>query len=78
MGARRARFMQRIASSTTPWRIASVPDSLQEAQSPRHPLVRDGLEEPRLPAPEKRTAGVRWHDMPVIPPVLVVRMRQTK
>jgi hypothetical protein len=35
----------------------------------------DGIEEPGLPEPEKRRAGVRWDDMPEIPPVMVVRMR---
>ncbi len=40
-----------------------------------HGFVVDGLEEPGLPEPEKRKAGVRWDDMPEIPPVLVVRMR---
>jgi len=38
-------------------------------------FVVDGLEEPGLPAPEKRQAGVRWDDMPEIPPIMVVRMR---
>jgi hypothetical protein len=36
-------------------------------------LVVDGLEEPRLQSGE-RSAGLRWEDMPDIPPVLVVRM----
>lgn len=34
----------------------------------------DGLEEPGLPATAPPTAGVQWHDMPEIPPILVVRM----
>jgi SAM-dependent methyltransferase len=34
----------------------------------------DGLEEPGLPAPTSPRAGVRWHDMPDIPPIMVVRM----
>ena len=34
----------------------------------------DGIEEPRFPE-ETPKAGVRWHDMPDIPPVMVVRMR---
>jgi hypothetical protein len=38
-------------------------------------LVVDGIEEPGLPEPDKRSAGVRWDDMPEIPPVMVVRMR---
>lgn len=38
-------------------------------------LVVDGLEEPALPKPEKQRAGVRWDDMPDIPPILVVRAR---
>jgi 2-polyprenyl-3-methyl-5-hydroxy-6-metoxy-1,4-benzoquinol methylase len=35
----------------------------------------DRLEEPRFASPKARRAGVRWADMPEIPPVLVVRMR---
>ena len=38
-------------------------------------FVVDGIEEPRLPQAEKPKAGVRWHDMPDIPPVMVVRMK---
>jgi len=38
-------------------------------------FVVDGIEEPGLPASEKSKAGVRWDDMPEIPPVMVVRMR---
>ncbi len=38
-------------------------------------FVMDGIEEPGLPEPEKRRAGVRWHDMPEIAPIMVVRMR---
>lgn len=38
-------------------------------------FVVDGIEEPGLPEPEKRKAGVRWDDMPEIPPVMVVRMK---
>ena len=37
-------------------------------------FVVDGIEEPRFPDQASR-AGVRWHDMPDIPPVMVVRMR---
>ena len=37
-------------------------------------FVVDGIEEPRLPGEQSR-AGVHWHDMPDIPPVMVVRMR---
>jgi SAM-dependent methyltransferase len=37
-------------------------------------FVLDGIEEPRLPAPETATGGVRWHDMAEIPPILVLRM----
>ena len=36
-------------------------------------FVVDGIEEPRFPE-VTRKAGVRWHDMPDIPPILVVRM----
>ena len=35
----------------------------------------DGIEEPALPKPDKLKAGVRWDDMPEIPPILIVRMR---
>lgn len=37
-------------------------------------FVVDGIEEPGLPEPEKHKAGVRWDDMPEIPPIMVVRM----
>jgi 2-polyprenyl-3-methyl-5-hydroxy-6-metoxy-1,4-benzoquinol methylase len=37
-------------------------------------FVVDGTEEPHFPEHEPR-AGVRWQDMPDIPPVMVVRMR---
>jgi 2-polyprenyl-3-methyl-5-hydroxy-6-metoxy-1,4-benzoquinol methylase len=37
-------------------------------------FVVDGLEEPRLPVEPPRKAGVRWADMPDIPPIMVVRM----
>jgi 2-polyprenyl-3-methyl-5-hydroxy-6-metoxy-1,4-benzoquinol methylase len=40
-------------------------------------FVLDGIEEPGLPEPDKRKAGVEWDDMPEIPPVLVVRMKLT-
>lgn len=36
----------------------------------------DGLEEPCLP-PADGKPGVRWRDMPDVPPILVVRMRRT-
>jgi SAM-dependent methyltransferase len=39
-------------------------------------FVVDGIEEPRLPEVEQPKAGVRWHDMPEIPPIMVVRMRR--
>jgi SAM-dependent methyltransferase len=35
----------------------------------------DGLEEPGFPTAETPAAGVRWSDMPEIPPVMVVRMK---
>jgi SAM-dependent methyltransferase len=38
-------------------------------------FVVDGIEEPGFPAPRERRAGVRWHDMPDIPPIMVVRMK---
>jgi 2-polyprenyl-3-methyl-5-hydroxy-6-metoxy-1,4-benzoquinol methylase len=39
-------------------------------------FVVDGIEEPRLPAAERSAAGVRWDDMPDIPPIMVVRMKR--
>jgi hypothetical protein len=36
----------------------------------------DGSEEPRLPNADEKP-GVRWRNMPDIPPILVVRMRRT-
>lgn len=41
-------------------------------------FVMDGIEEPGLPEPDRRRAGVRWDDMPEIPPVMLVRMRLEK
>jgi hypothetical protein len=38
-------------------------------------FVVDGIEEPRLPMVKQPGAGVRWHDMPDIPPIMVVRMK---
>ena len=38
-------------------------------------FVIDGIEEPALPEPETRKAGIRWSDMTDIPPILVVRAR---
>jgi hypothetical protein len=40
-------------------------------------FVMDGIEEPGLPAADQPHAGVRWTDMPDIPPILVVRMQLT-
>jgi hypothetical protein len=40
-------------------------------------FVVDGIEEPRFPQAEEPKAGVRWHDMPDIPPIMVVRMKLT-
>ena len=37
-------------------------------------FVVDGVEEPHFPGVTPN-AGVRWHDMPDIPPVMVVRMK---
>jgi SAM-dependent methyltransferase len=39
-----------------------------------HGFVVDGIEEPGLPS-AARKAGVRWSDMPDVPPILVVRMK---
>jgi len=38
-------------------------------------FVVDGIEEPGFPIQEARRAGVKWEDMPEIPPIMVVRMR---
>ena len=38
-------------------------------------FVVDGMEEPGFPKTEIPKPGVRWHDMPDIPPILTVRMR---
>ena len=38
-------------------------------------FVVDGMEEPSLPRDRARRGGMRWDDMPDIPPVMVVRMR---
>jgi 2-polyprenyl-3-methyl-5-hydroxy-6-metoxy-1,4-benzoquinol methylase len=38
-------------------------------------FVVDGIEEPVLPESEGRQAGLRWEDMPEIPPVMVIRIR---
>jgi 2-polyprenyl-3-methyl-5-hydroxy-6-metoxy-1,4-benzoquinol methylase len=38
-------------------------------------FVVDGIEEPGFQAPAKGSAGVRWNDMPEIPPIMLVRMR---
>jgi 2-polyprenyl-3-methyl-5-hydroxy-6-metoxy-1,4-benzoquinol methylase len=40
-------------------------------------FVVDGIEEPRFGRDEPK-AGIRWHDMPDIPPVMVVRMKLTR
>jgi SAM-dependent methyltransferase len=37
-------------------------------------FVVDGIEEPHF-AEDRPRAGVRWHDMPDIPPIMVVRMK---
>jgi hypothetical protein len=37
-------------------------------------FVVDGIEEPNFPAATPK-AGVRWHDMPDIPPFMIVRMK---
>ncbi len=41
-------------------------------------FVMDGIEEPAFPKPEKQRAGVRWNDMPDIPPVLSGRRKSWK
>ena len=38
-------------------------------------FVVDGIEEPGFADAHKPTAGVRWHDMPDIPPIMVARMK---
>jgi hypothetical protein len=39
-------------------------------------FVVDGFEEPSFAPMETPKAGVKWNDMPDIPPILVVRMRR--
>jgi 2-polyprenyl-3-methyl-5-hydroxy-6-metoxy-1,4-benzoquinol methylase len=39
-------------------------------------FIVDGIEEPGFPHSESGTAGVRWNDMPEIPPILVLRMKR--
>ena len=39
-------------------------------------FVVDGFEEPGFMPADTPRAGVKWHDMPDIPPILVVRMRR--
>ena len=41
-------------------------------------FVVDGLEEPGFPQTDTRKAGVRWHDMPDIAPIMVVRMKLSR
>src|SRR5262249_44943911 len=38
-------------------------------------FVVDGIEEPGFPEADTPKAGVRWNDMPDIPPIMVVRMK---
>jgi hypothetical protein len=38
-------------------------------------FVADAIEEPAFEKPDKPEPGVRWDDMPEIPPLMVVRMR---
>jgi 2-polyprenyl-3-methyl-5-hydroxy-6-metoxy-1,4-benzoquinol methylase len=38
-------------------------------------FVVDGIEEPGFPGVDTPKPGVRWHDMPDIPPIMVVRMK---
>ena len=40
-------------------------------------FVVDGIEEPGFSSPGPASAGIRWNDMPEIPPIMVVRMRLT-
>jgi len=57
---------------------AEIPDQAEENRriwDANAGFVVDGSEEPGFPEPEQRRAGVRWDDMPGIPPVMVVRMR---
>src|SRR5262249_37743373 len=41
-------------------------------------FVVDGIEEPGLPEADPPSPGVRWHDMPDVPPVMAVRMKLMK
>jgi ubiquinone/menaquinone biosynthesis C-methylase UbiE len=38
-------------------------------------FVVDGIEEPGFQVSDRPRAGIRWHDMPDIPPIMVVRMK---
>jgi len=38
-------------------------------------FIMDSMEEPGFPALEKPKAGVRWDDMPEVPPVMVIRLK---
>jgi 2-polyprenyl-3-methyl-5-hydroxy-6-metoxy-1,4-benzoquinol methylase len=40
-------------------------------------FVVDGIEEPGFPPADTPRPGVRWNDMPDIPPIMVVRMKLT-
>jgi len=88
-GRQRIRSGVRIASYLTPAAaktegVLGQPEPQFSFHRPLHLLlgplfargfVMDGIEEPALPPGEAVTAGVRWSDMPEIPPVLVVRLR---
>ncbi|MEE8441956.1 MAG: class I SAM-dependent methyltransferase [Spirochaetia bacterium] len=64
--------------------IAGQPETQYHYHRPIHLLLRscfeagfvlDGIDERGLPKPDTERAGVRWDEMPEIPPVMVLRMR---
>jgi 2-polyprenyl-3-methyl-5-hydroxy-6-metoxy-1,4-benzoquinol methylase len=73
-----ARKTEGIIGQPEPHWLFHRPISLLLKPGLENGFVMDGIEEPPLPKPEKRKPGVRWDDMPEIPPVMVMRMRLNK
>jgi SAM-dependent methyltransferase len=69
-----ARKTEGIAGQPEPQWFFHRPISVLFALGFEAGFVIDGIEEPRFPGQRSR-AGVRWHDMPDIPPIMAVRMR---
>jgi SAM-dependent methyltransferase len=81
-GVKVSSYLSAVAQRTEG--IVGQPEAQWFFHRPLHMLLRhgfdagfslDGLEEPRLPSTSENP-GVRWRDMPDIPPVLVARMRR--